>query len=194
MPHTQVLAHAREQWFLLGTRQITDRDTCRVDLPAGTTDGEQRNLLLTAVHDQCCLRARIINGVDDEIKSSRHDQFGHIIGINEFLDRRHHALRIDLRDTLLQRDHLCHTQRLRQRMQLTVHIRLRQMVEINHRDVADCAARQSLHDPGAHTTDADHADARSAEPLQAGRAVQTRDAAEATLDIHVAIDIERSSA
>ncbi len=72
-----------------------------------------------------------------------------------------------------------------ERMNLPIHVRFGQVVQVDHRNAPDGAARERLHHPGADAADADHAHVGIPESGKRRVSVQTGDAAKAALEIDI---------
>ena len=179
----QTLAHFCQQRFLLGAAQITHFDFGRIDLTTGATERNQFEMMITTIGDQCGLGAHVIDCIDDEIIPVRTDQRVEIAGIDKFFNLMHATVRIDLRDTLRQGSHFGLSQRVGQRMNLAIDVRLGQMVQVDHGDFTDRATCQRLDNPRADPADTDHADMGGAKARQRSGAIQTRNAAETALAV-----------
>ena len=182
---TQALAHARQQRLLLGTGQIANRDARRVGLSAGAAYRDQRNPVLTAMNDQRDFGLGIVDRINHVIIATRQQQLRDVVRIDEFLNLGDLAIRIDLRNARAQRTHLGHAQRIGQRVNLPIHIRLGQMIQVNQGELADRGARQRFDRPGADTTDTDHTDMGMAKRRQRRVTIQARDTAKTTLDVDI---------
>ena len=95
----------------------------------------------TTVHHQGRLCARIIDRINHIIKTTRHNQTSEILFGDKIFNLGHTTKWIDLRNTLGERADLGFAQGISKGMNLAIHIRFREMVQINQRDLPDCAAR-----------------------------------------------------
>ena len=138
-------AGTRQQGILLGTPQVRDPDTGRVPLATCRTRGDHRLCMPAAMRDQRRLHPCTVDAVHDPVR--RGQQAVQILPGDEIVDAAHLADRVDVAHASAQDLDLRPPQGAVQRRQLTVDVRLRDMVHIDQGQPADPAARQGLHRP-----------------------------------------------
>ncbi len=141
------LAHFFQQRLLLGLGQVAHGDLGRIGLAAGAADGHQRQRVLAAVGNQRRLGLHAVDRIDHVIVATRAYHLIEVVGRDELFHLRHHAIGIDLPDTLGQRRDLGHADGIAQRLDLAVDIRFGHVIQVDQGQAADGAARQRLDDP-----------------------------------------------
>src|SRR5204862_3466968 len=107
--------------------------------------------------------------------------------VDELLDRRHRAARMDVGDSRREGVGLGHAERAAKRLHLPIDVRLGDVIEVDDRQSGDAAARERLDGPRADAAQADDNDVRGADARIAGVAVEAAQAAEASLEIRLAL-------
>jgi hypothetical protein len=130
------------------------------------------------------LGAHLVAGIDHHVHRAR-QPLRPVGRLDEVLHRLHPAGGVDLRDALLQRQHLGLAQRGLQRLHLAVDVGLGHVVQVDQHQAGHAAARQRLGSPGSHAADAHHRHPQAAQAGVGGVAVQAPQAAEAALQVDV---------
>ena len=129
--------------------------------------------------------ARTLSQASITACAGRGSSVGPVARVDELLDRRDRAARVDVGDACAQRLDLGHAERGAERLHLAVDVRLGDLVEVDQRQRGDAAARQRLGGPRADAADADDGDVRRADPRIGGVAVEPAQAAEAAFEVGV---------
>ena len=170
---------------MLGTAEVGNLNTRRIDLSAGTADCDNALLVTSAVGNQTCLGAKAVNAVNDVIEFFCHQGF-EIFNGEKFFYGVDLAMRIDLLNAPGHYLHLGHTEGVGQGMQLPVDVGFGNVVKIDQCDIPDGTACQCLDCPGANTANTQHADMCLRESRQCLLAVESADAGEAAFKIDAA--------
>ena len=155
MVFSQTLAHLREQGIMRGLRQICHVDQVGLSLATSRPHCDQTRMMGHGPSSQGHFGTDLITGIYHCIYAARQEFLG-VLRCDEVINDVNHTCRIDLQNTVLHGQHLGLTQRVGDRVQLTVDIRLGHMVHVDQAELPHAAARQTLHSPRAHTTHTHH--------------------------------------
>ncbi len=142
-------------------------------LASGSSRGDEERPAVARPGGHGSLGAHLVAGVDDPVNGDIAQQGWPVGGFHEFLNTVHVATRVDAGNPFAHRLHLGLTKRGVQSMDLPIHVRLGNMVQVDQRDSGHPTASKCFCRPRADTANADHYDmgagysARTSNPIQA---------------------------
>ncbi len=138
MDFPQLRTNPSKQGILNGAGEIIDLDSCRVNLAASAACNDDWQVLVATPGNHCHFCPDLIDGIDHEIEATIQKR-SHVFRRHEILNFGQLALRIDSANTRSHRCYLRLAKSFFERVNLSVSVGFRDVVEIDQRNRSDTA-------------------------------------------------------